>query len=103
MTRNSPDDEVNTQRYLDDGSSSLSEIGDRAGHEDMARPAGNESDANDTEAETERLADSPQKQRKPAALVHTLTNAHCEDISVLSSIYTIPRDAQDLGRAILTL
>ena len=50
----------------DDRSSSLSELGDRGGIEHSSRAA---SEANDTEAETERLEDSPQKQRKQRNVV----------------------------------
>lgn len=53
-------------------SSSLSDIGDH-GDENMAEPeqalSVTESDPNDTEAETERLEDSPQKPRKTQNLV----------------------------------
>lgn len=58
----------------DDRSSSLSEIGDRVGNDDLvssrSRPA-NSSDLDDTEAETERLEESPQKPRKNQNLVMT--------------------------------
>lgn len=58
----------------DDRSSSLSEIGDRTGNEDIGStrlaPLDG-SEANDTEAETERLEDSPQRTRK-----HTLTSSN---------------------------
>lgn len=58
----------------DDRSSSLSEIGDRVGNEDIssARLAlVDGSEANDTEAETERLEDSPQRTRKRKNVVMT--------------------------------
>lgn len=55
-------------------SSSLSDIGDHA-DENMAEPeqalSVTESDPNDTEAETERLEDSPQKSRQTQNLVLT--------------------------------
>lgn len=66
----------------DDRSSSLSEIGDRVGNDDLVSTrlgvAGG-SEANDTEAETERLENSPQKTLKPKNMValsssHTLSN-----------------------------
>ena len=61
----------------DDQSSSLSEIGDRAGNDDpdstrISHVDG--SDANDTEAETERLEDSPQNERKRRNVVLTASN-----------------------------
>ena len=59
---------------VDDGSSSLSELGERAGHDDADNVSGDDSDANDTEAETERLEDSPQKLRSHHNVV--LTSAH---------------------------
>lgn len=59
-------------------SSSLSEIEDRA-DEDIARSERNvptiDSDSNDTEAETERLEDSPQKLRRNQNLVLTAANS----------------------------
>ncbi|MCJ1263141.1 hypothetical protein MMC22_003011 [Lobaria immixta] len=66
----------------DDRSSSLSEIGDRVGNDDLVSTrlgvAGG-SEANDTEAETERLEDSPQKILKHNDVVmvsssHALSN-----------------------------
>ncbi|KAF6236549.1 hypothetical protein HO173_005330 [Letharia columbiana] len=65
------------QAEEDDRSSSLSELGDRAGIEHSSRAG---SEANDTEAETERLEDSPQKQRRHRDMVLSSTNsAHGED------------------------
>lgn len=65
------------QAEEDDRSSSLSELGDRAGIEHSSRTG---SEANDTEAETERLEDSPQKQRRHRDMVLSSTNsAHGED------------------------
>ena len=61
----------NVQAADDDRSSSLSELGDRAGLEHYSRAG---SEANDTEAETERLEDSPQKQRRQRNVVLTSTN-----------------------------
>ncbi|KAL8851422.1 MAG: hypothetical protein Q9221_003693 [Calogaya cf. arnoldii] len=67
-------------------SSSLSDIGDH-GDENMAEPeqalSVTESDPNDTEAETERLEDSPQKTRETQNLL--LNNP--------SAIYDLPVDA----------
>ena len=61
----------NGQVADDDRSSSLSELGDRAGLEHYSRAG---SEANDTEAETERLENSPQKQRRRRDVVLTSTN-----------------------------
>lgn len=72
----------------DDRSSSLSDLGDRAGNEDLntskvALVHGSDpvdgSDPNDTEAETERLEVSPQRTRKHRNVIvsssnHVLTN-----------------------------
>lgn len=58
----------------DDRSSSLSEIGDRVGNEDISSTRLallDGSEANDTEAETERLEDSPQRSRKRQNVVMT--------------------------------
>ncbi|KAL8639595.1 MAG: hypothetical protein Q9228_003390 [Teloschistes exilis] len=58
-------------------SSSLSDIGDRPEESTTAAeqtaPAA-ESDINDTEAETERLEDSPEKSQSNATLLHTVAN-----------------------------
>lgn len=63
-----------SQAGRDNRSSSLSEIGDRADQEHVDSITYVECDANDTEAETERLEDSPQKQRKHQNIVLTATN-----------------------------
>lgn len=74
-----------------DRSSSLSDIGDRA-EENMAQPertlAATDSDPNDTEAETERLEDSPQKLRENQNLVHTAANFlyHVSDQTALQNV-----------------
>lgn len=60
----------------DDRSSSLSEIGDRVGNDDLISSRirlPNGSDPEDTEAETERLEESPQKPRKNQNVVMTST------------------------------
>ena len=62
---------------MDDRSSSLSDIGDREANDEVEQPRAlpsNASDINDTEAETERLEDSPQKQRKQQNVVLTVSN-----------------------------
>lgn len=66
----------------DDRSSSLSEIGDRVGNDDLVSTrlgVAKGPEANDTEAETERLEDSPQKTLKHKNMVmlsssHALSN-----------------------------
>ncbi len=62
------------QADVDDRSSSLSELGERAGHEEVDNVSHGDSEANDTEAETERLDDSPQKQRQLHNVVLASTN-----------------------------
>ena len=54
-------------------SSSLSEIGERAGHDGAENASVNGLDAIDTEAETERLEDSPQKRRTQQNVLLTST------------------------------
>ena len=78
----------------DDGSSSLSELGERAGIENFSR-AGTE--ANDTEAETERLEDSPQKQRRQRDMVLTSTNGTYGDHQNHSVAGTVPRKITSRG------
>ena len=60
---------------VDDRSSSLSELGERAGHDDADNDVGDGSDANDTEAETERLEDTPQKIRQQQNVVLAPANS----------------------------
>ena len=62
------------QADVDDRSSSLSELGERAGHEEVENVSHGDSEANDTEAETERLEESPQKQRELNNVVLASTN-----------------------------
>ena len=66
-------------RPEDDRSSSLSEIGDRGGHDEPQNTFGDGMDEDDTEAETERLEDSPQKLRKHQNVVLTLADHMNED------------------------
>lgn len=68
-------------READDRSSSLSEIGQRAEHDEAENAFTDGFDVNDTEAETERLEDSPQKPRKHQDVVMTHTNGLYEDRS----------------------
>jgi len=63
----------------DDRSSSLSEIGDQADQEQPDNIFHLGSDANDTEAETERLEESPQKQRKHQNIILTSSNGIYDD------------------------
>ena len=84
----------------DDRSSSLSEIEDRGVTEriDVA-PSANVSDGGDTEAETERLEESPQKTRSQQNVVLTATadlNDHRE--SQLDRADSIP-NGQHQGRS----
>jgi hypothetical protein len=59
----------------DDRSSSLSEIGERAEHDEADNAFYNGSDENDTEAETERLDNSPQNLRNHKAIILTSSDA----------------------------
>ena len=73
-----------SQEGRDNRSSSLSEIGDRADQEQPYDFARQESEANDTEAETERLDDSPLKQHKHQNIVLTSSHAlHTDDQDIL--------------------
>lgn len=72
----------NTMVDEDDRSSSLTDLGDGGANEeldDAHRGPVNDSDGNDTEAETERLEDSPQKLRKHKGVVLSLS-ANADDI-----------------------
>ena len=64
----------NSRIVRDERSSSLSEIGDRPDHEEQEYSVQEYGDANDTEAETERLEDSPHKQRKYQNVILTSAN-----------------------------
>lgn len=77
----------------DDRSSSLSELGDRAG---MVHSPRTGSEANDTEAETERLEDSPQKQRHQDVLL-TSTNGAYGDHQNLPIAHTLPANIDSPG------
>lgn len=78
----------------DDRSSSLSELGDRAIIEHLSRGG---SEANDTEAETERLEDSPQKRRGYQDVVLTPTNGAYGDPPNQSVSHTFPDKMADPG------
>lgn len=84
------------QAEEDDRSSSLSELGDRAGNEHSSR-AGSEAD--DTEAETERLEDSPRKQRRQQDVVLTSTNGTYGDHQNQSIARTLPEEIASPGQS----
>lgn len=85
----------------DDRSSSLSEIGDRVGNDDLvssrSRPA-NGSDLDDTEAETERLEESPQKPRKNQNLVMAPTSHIFSNGTSPLSDHPLPINGANLGK-----
>lgn len=90
----------------DDRSSSLSEIGDRAGNDDVVSTrlgvAGG-SEANDTEAETERLEDSPQKTLKHNNVV-MLSSSHDLSNSTSSiTVHDLPPNDVNAGESIILL
>ena len=78
----------------DDRSSSLSELGDPTGIE-RSSLAGSE--ANDTEAETERLEDSPRKQRRQRDVILASTNGTCGDPQNRSVADAAPENSVSLG------
>lgn len=84
------------QAEEDDRSSSLSELGDRAGIEHSSRAG---SEANDTEAETERLEDSPRKQRRHRDVVLTSTNGTYGDPPNQSVAQTLPERIASRGQS----
>lgn len=88
----------------DDRSSSLSELGERAGHEGIECISHDVSDANDTEAETERLEDSPQKQRNSQNVVLTSANGIHDDRQspvIVTPLPTLPVNNGQLNRSSL--
>ena len=86
----------NVQAADDDRSSSLSELGDRAGLEHYSRAG---SEANDTEAETERLERSPQKQRSQRNVVLTSTNGIYGDQKSQSVARILPENPASPGQS----
>lgn len=84
------------QAEEDDRSSSLSELGDRAGVTHSSRAG---SEANDTEAETERLEDSPQKQRRHQDVVLTSTNGAYSDHQNQPVASTLPANIDSPGQS----
>ena len=81
----------------DDRSSSLSELGDPGGIERSSRA---DSEANDTEAETERLEDSPQKQRRQRDVVLTSTNGAYTDHQDQPVADAVPANSVSLGQSV---
>ena len=88
------DDGDKIQAGDDDRSSSLSELGDRAGIDHSSRAG---SEANDTEAETERLEDSPQKQRRQRDVILTSTNGTYADHQNRSVVRNLPDNCAGPG------
>ena len=84
------------QADVDDRSSSLSELGERAVHEEGENISRGGSEVNDTEAETERLEESPQKQRGLHNVVLASTNGMYGD-SKSSAIGTMLGDFGEKG------
>ncbi len=83
----------------DDRSSSLSEIGERADHDEAENAFHDGSDANDTEAETERLEDSPQKLQNHRNVVLTSTDALYEVRSSPLAMSVLPLMVADNGKS----
>ncbi len=102
-----PKELVNGIRYTrdstadgDDRSSSLSEIGDRIGNDDLASTRlglANGSDPEDTEAETERLEESPRKVRKNKNVVMTSTSHALRDGTSPLSDHALPINDANIG------
>ena len=90
------DDGEKSQVADDDRSSTLSELGDRAGIEHSSRAG---SEPNDTEAETERLEDSPQKQRRQRDVVLTSTNGTYGDHQNQSVARALPKEIASPGQS----
>ena len=94
------EDGEKVQAAEDDRSSSLSELGDRAGIDHSSRAASRAaSEANDTEAETERLEDSPQKQRRQRDVVLTSTNGTYGDHQGQPVARTLPGQFASTGES----
>ena len=83
------------QAEADDRSSSLSDLGYRTGVEPSSH-AGSE-EVNDTEAETERLEDSPQKQRSHQDVVLTSVSGIYDDQQNLATARALPENFSNLG------
>ncbi len=83
----------------DDRSSSLSEIGERADHDEAGNQFYDGSEANDTEAETERLEDSPQKSRNYKDVVLTSTSSLYEARSGPLAMSVLPLMVANHGKS----
>ena len=83
------------QAEADDRSSSLSDLGDRTGVEHSSH-AGSE-EVNDTEAETERLEDSPQKERRHQDVVLTSVSGIYDDQQNPATARALPETSSNLG------
>ena len=83
------------QAEADDRSSSLSDLGDRTGVEHSSH-AGSE-EVNDTEAETERLEDSPQKQRRHQDVVLTSVSGTYDDQQKPATARALPETSSNHG------
>lgn len=84
------------QAEEDDKSSSLSELGDRAAMEHSSRAG---SEVNDTEAETERLEDSPQKQRRHQDVILSSINGTNGDHQNQPVAHTLPEKIVSPGQS----
>lgn len=84
----------------DNRSSSLSDIGERAEHDEAGNGSHDISDANDTEAETERLEDTPQKLRKHQNVVLTSANSIYDDRPSPPLMPTLPELPINLSKSI---
>ena len=84
------------QAEEDDKSSSLSELGERTGMEHSSRAG---SEANDTEAETERLEGSPQKQKNHQDMVLISTDCTYGDTQNQSAAQAIPETVISPGQS----
>ena len=83
----------------DDKSSSLSELGERERHDDPEEPFDDNSEANDTEAETERLEESPQKVRKHQNVVLTPKNRTDPGHQISSTLPSLSEVLIDDGKS----
>lgn len=90
----------------DDRSSSLSEIGDRAGNDDVVSTrlgVVGGSEANDTEAETERLEDSPQKTLKHKNVVMLSSSQDLSNGTSSLTVYDLRPNDVNAGESIILL
>ncbi|KAL3417576.1 transcriptional regulatory protein dep1-like protein [Phlyctema vagabunda] len=94
-SHNTPQEQMSDVDGDGDGSSSLSEIEDKDGEQDEDEDLSNVSEENDSEAETERLEDSPQKARKHQDVVLTGTTSRVYDQSPSKLKHTTTVDEDD--------